>query len=348
MSASAPEPPEPPPESTLQPDGSRNFVVPDGSGEILRYSRRPDGSWRKPERVTRQARHRGASAAKAAASGGTSAVSVGKTALPIYSELKQLLAALSTEEDRGFVLKIEEDLEAFVSGCNESARSTLVIPPINAYFRRLVHLCCRRFGLASSSSSHTLWGLNKEVEVSRCASSAVPALLARDFIPASVDPSMRVWSFPLEPPLPNLPVPPSAPTANELMVESFARSSSEPSLTDATGKECRGRGTFHYCAPAESENHSPKSHLTNRLATNAAAPPLSDGRRRHRDSVAMEHRSWSTRYCQYKTAEKSASSRERRTHFDFGSEHFQQGAGSRPYQPVSHPTWRCVLPACLT
>ena len=128
-------PPEPPAEAVQQPDGSFVYLLPDGGGATLRYTRRGDGSWRRPEKVRPQRARPGGpggpgapqraagggpgAGAAAAAAGGRAGAEDGPrtaTAPPVYDALKDMLVALSTTEDRAFLLKIETELAAFVDG----------------------------------------------------------------------------------------------------------------------------------------------------------------------------------------------------------------------------------------
>jgi hypothetical protein len=180
-----------------------------------------------------------------------------------------VLVGLSTHEERDFLLKIELELCGFL----DSDAPRFAFPPMNGHFRRLLHITCSRFGLDSSSSSQTLWGLDKGLEVIRQPLARPPVLGYADLIPASgkLDkqsavahdlgaycdtlcvragvPERNVYGFPVDAPAVN--VLPAAATA----AAAWRRQQHEAGLTqqrrvgtpqEEAGGGRRGRGAFRF------------------------------------------------------------------------------------------------------
>ncbi|MDA8531994.1 hypothetical protein N9K45_00040 [bacterium] len=163
-----------------------------------------------------------------------------------------MLVGLSTKEERDFLFKIEGELTRFV----ESDARRFVFPPMNGHFRRLLHITCRRFGVDSSSSSQSLWGLDKGMEVLRLPRSRTPVLHYADLIPANCEPQHCVYSFPTDaPPVSILP----AAAAAAAGVASASSRAQLLARTDNGGDDSkagrrRGRGVFRFGASPGDES----------------------------------------------------------------------------------------------
>eukprot|EP01048_Picozoa_sp_COSAG05_P019788 COSAG05_NODE_3196_length_2251_cov_5.082979_2_plen_575_part_01 len=268
----------PPPEAEVQPDGSYVLRNPDGS--TLRYTQRGDGSWRKPERVRVRTKlrpspveQRRVPRAESMGGGGPSSfrrapdeAAVVAAAAPVpqvYEELKDVLVALSTHEEREFLFKIEAEILAFIGG---AGGERFVFPPMNGHFRRLLHITCRRFGLYSSSSAVTLWGLDKGIEITRSGIAASsqggvplpPVLRYADLIPQSVAPERGVYAFPSTPPAIRVTAAARKMPQPRGNIDARQRNTcSRAEGCEESGK--KGRGFFRFgqqAAPARAENDS--------------------------------------------------------------------------------------------
>ena len=272
---------QPPADAEAQPDGSYICALPDGSS--LRYTQRSDGSWRKPEKIRPSQRRAagdrraplrsvgcvagGVAAANAPRDGGPSPASAPR----VYEDLKDVLVGLSTEEEREFLLKIERELTGFI----DSDAHRFVFPPMNGHFRRLLHITCRRFGVDSSSSSQSLWGLDKGMEVRRQPWSRTPVLRYTDLAPASCEPEHCVYSFPTDAPPVDIAPETAAAVAGAAAAsrrqQLMSRSGSAPAqqrqkVSGANGEDGngedgnggktgrrRGRGAFQFGAPISAD-----------------------------------------------------------------------------------------------
>ncbi len=259
------------------------------------------GSWRKPERIRSSGaqRGRGASGSEgrrdrrgatggdrgrpssaqrdaAGGNGGATGAKPGGSPPKVYDDLKGVLVGLSTKEERDFLFKIEGELTKFI----DSDARRFVFPPMNGHFRRLLHITCRRFGVDSSSSSQSLWGLDKGMEVLRQTRSRTPVLQYADLIPAICDPEHSVYSFPTDaPPVSILPEAAEA-------AAGFASASRQQRLVaqraDAGGDNSksgrrRGRGAFQFGASPGNGTRIPAEQSVDEVQTALTIVNTADG-----------------------------------------------------------------------
>ena len=294
---------QPPADAEAQLDGSYILALPDGSS-FMRYTQRSDGSWRKPEEIRpsqRRAGDRASPRSVGRVAGGLAAANGSRDGGPspasaprVYEDLKDVLVGLSTSEEREFLFKIERELMGFI----DSDAHRFVFPPMNGHFRRLLHITCRRFGVDSSSSSQSLWGLDKGMEVLMQPWSRTPVLRYADLIPASCGPEQSVYSFPTD--APPVDIAPEAAAAvagasaalrrQQLMSRSGStKPQQRQKVSCAIGEDGnrsntgrrRGRGAFQFGA-STSEDIEPETVLaiTSTGEQAAATPePVSGGER---------------------------------------------------------------------